>query len=94
MILFRLKHWTPTSSSDLTRQWIQIFHVCYTNIIGEIKHYFRDKRNIVKIPRKLQTHSKIKRFIKENIVDENKSPSEIAKNLEIAEEIVLECFEA
>ena len=28
------------------------------NIIGEIKHYFRDKRNIVKIPRKLlSTHA-------------------------------------
>lgn len=66
------------------------------NIIGEIKHYFRDKRNIVKIPRKLQeTHSKIKRFIKENTTDGRQpTPAVIAKNLEITEEIVLECFEA
>ena len=65
------------------------------NIIGEIKHYF-DKRNIVKIPRKLQeTHSKIKRFIKENTADgKQPTPAEIAQNLEITEEIVLECFEA
>ena len=36
------------------------------NIIGEIKHYFRDKSQIVKVPRKLQElHPKIKNTIRE-----------------------------
>jgi RNA polymerase sigma-B factor len=66
------------------------------NIIGEIKHYFRDKRNIVKIPRKLQeTHSKVKNYLKDHQQDA-KQPTiaQIAKALELTEEDVLEAMEA
>lgn len=66
------------------------------NIIGEIKHYFRDKRNIVKIPRKLQeTHTKVKNFLKE-AQQNTKSPTtkDIASALGISEEEVLEALEA
>lgn len=66
------------------------------NIIGEIKHYFRDKRGIVKVPRKLQEqHSVIKKYIKETQV-EGKSPtvSQIAKALDLTEEAVIESMEA
>ena len=36
------------------------------NIIGEIRHYFRDKNKLIKVPRKLQElHTKIKQIIKE-----------------------------
>ncbi|NDC82153.1 sigma-70 family RNA polymerase sigma factor [bacterium] len=66
------------------------------NIIGEIKHYFRDKRGILKVPRKLQEqYSRIKRYIKENS-DDGKSPTiaQIASALELPEETVLESIEA
>lgn len=66
------------------------------NIIGEIKHYFRDKKGLVKIPRKLQeTHSKIKKYTKEKMVaGHSPTVSEIAMALEIDEEQVLESMEA
>ena len=36
-----------------------------SNVIGEIRHYIRDKGRIVKLPRKLQEqYSKIRQFIK------------------------------
>ena len=66
------------------------------NIIGEIKHYFRDKKNLVKVPRKLvELHSKVKRFIRE-YHSHGKSPavSVIAEALEESEEKILECLEA
>lgn len=66
------------------------------NIIGEIKHYFRDKRSIVKVPRKLQEqYSRIKKYIKEYQVD-GKSPTvaEIATALDMSPETVLESVEA
>ncbi|MCP4051223.1 MAG: sigma-70 family RNA polymerase sigma factor [bacterium] len=66
------------------------------NIIGEIKHYFRDKRNILKIPRRLQElYSKIKKHIMEAQA-ENKQLSvpEIAELLGVTEERVLEALEA
>lgn len=66
------------------------------NIIGEIKHYFRDKRGILKVPRKLQEqYSRIKKFIKE-AQNNGQSPTipEIAKSLEMTEEAVLESIEA
>ena len=68
-----------------------------SNIIGEIKHYIRDKSRIVKLPRKLQEQfSKIRQFIKTNTQETGRFPttSEIAKALEITEEDVLESLEA
>lgn len=67
------------------------------NIIGEIKHYFRDKSHLIKIPRRLQeTYTKIKNFIKLESVKEGKSPTiqEIALALDITEEEVLESLDA
>ena len=66
------------------------------NIIGEIKHYFRDKRNILKIPRKIQElNSKVKRYIKEK-QGEGHTPTitEIATALDIEEDRVIESLEA
>lgn len=66
------------------------------NIIGEIKHYFRDKRGILKVPRKLQEqYSRIKRYIKEAQL-EGVSPTipQIALALGLSEETVLESIEA
>ncbi len=66
------------------------------NIIGEIKHYFRDKRSIVKVPRKLQEqYSKIKKYIKENQVN-GKSPTvtEISKALDMPMDEVVQSIEA
>lgn len=66
------------------------------NIIGEIKHYFRDKRGILKVPRKLQEqYSRIKRYIKETQL-EGASPTipQIASALGLSEETVLESIEA
>ena len=66
------------------------------NIIGEIKHYFRDKNKLVKVPRKLQElYSKIKGELRK--VEQSGAPitiSDIAKNLEVTEELVLEAMEA
>lgn len=66
------------------------------NIIGEIKHYFRDKSNLVKLPRKLQEmQSKIKREISEAYSNGvSLSVSEIAKKLNLSEEDILEALEA
>ena len=66
------------------------------NIIGEIKHYFRDKSRLVKIPRKLQElYSKIKTEIRLRQKD-GKSPtiSELATIFETSEEKILEAMEA
>lgn len=67
------------------------------NIIGEIKHYFRDKRHLVKIPRRLQElYGKIRQYIKTQSQEEHSSPTikEIAFALCISEEDVLEAIEA
>ena len=66
------------------------------NVIGEIRHYFRDKRNIVKIPRKLQElYSKVKNYIKVEQV-QGRSPTilEIANALNVEEDRVIEALEA
>jgi RNA polymerase sigma-B factor len=66
------------------------------NIIGEIKHYFRDKSRLVKVPRKLQElYSKIKTEIRLRQKD-GKSPTvaELAKTFETSEEKILEAMEA
>lgn len=67
------------------------------NIIGEIKHYFRDKKNIVKIPRRLQElYTKIRNYIKYISQEDGRSPTvrEIAQALNVSEEEILESMEA
>jgi len=66
------------------------------NIIGEIKHYFRDKRSLLKVPRKLQEqYSRIKKYIRES-QQNGVSPTipQIANALELSDETVLESIEA
>ena len=66
------------------------------NIIGEIKHYFRDKSRIVKVPRKLQEiYSKVKTELTQ-LQQKGITPtiSELAEKLEISEERVIEAMEA
>lgn len=66
------------------------------NIIGEIKHYFRDKNRLIKVPRRLQElHSKIKTLIRD-MQNQGKIPvlKELAETLEVSEELVLEAMEA
>ncbi len=64
-------------------------------IIGEIKHYFRDKSQLVKVPRKFQElYSKIKTEIRERQKD-GKEPTiqELAKRFDVSEETILEAME-
>lgn len=65
------------------------------NIIGEIKHYFRDKSRLVKVPRKLQElYSKIRTYIrKEQNYGRSPKIHEIAGALDVSEETVLEAME-
>lgn len=66
------------------------------NIIGEIKHYFRDKNKLVKVPRKLQElGSKIRTYMR-NTQHQDRSPtvSEMSEALGVSEEEILESLEA
>ena len=66
-------------------------------VIGEIRHYVRDKGRIVRVPRKLQEqYSKIRQYIKIKTQELERFPttSEIAKDLNLTEEEVLESMEA
>jgi len=65
------------------------------NVIGEIKHYFRDKSRLVKVPRKLQEmYSKIKTYIRQAQKDgEHPTVEQISKALDIPEDRILECME-
>jgi RNA polymerase sigma-B factor len=68
-----------------------------STVIGEIRHYIRDKSRIVKLPRKLQEqYSKIRQYIKIKSQELDRFPttSEIAKDLKLSEEDVLESMEA
>ena len=67
------------------------------NIIGEIKHYFRDKSRLVKVPRKLhELNSRVKTFIREYVREHGQSPtiSTIALSVDSTEEEILESMEA
>jgi len=66
------------------------------NIIGEIKHYFRDKSRVVKVPRKLQElYSKIKTILAE-YQQKGVQPTvaQLAERLEESEEKIIEAMEA
>ena len=68
-----------------------------SNVIGEIRHYIRDKGRIVKLPRKLQEqYSKIRQYIKIKSQELDRFPTttEIARDLDLSEEDVLESMEA
>lgn len=68
-----------------------------SNIIGEIRHYLRDKSRIVKLPRRIQEqNSKIRRYIKEHAQENGKfpTPQDIATALDLTVEDVLETMEA
>ena len=81
---------------DLSRN-IAFSTFASSNIIGEIRHYIRDKGRIVKLPRKLQEqYSKIRQYIKIKSQELDRFPTtqEIAKDLKLSEEDVLESMEA
>lgn len=66
-------------------------------IVGELKHYFRDHANLVKLPRRLhELNSQIKKLVFEYHQFKDRSPTieEIAKELHSTEEEVLEAMEA
>ncbi len=68
-----------------------------SNIIGEIRHYLRDKSRIVKLPRRIQEqNSKIRRYIKEHSQETGKFPTvkEIAAAVDMDIDDVLETMEA
>jgi RNA polymerase sigma-B factor len=67
------------------------------NMIGEIKHYLRDKKRLLKIPRRLDEHYlRIKRFISLYMQVKGGSPtvSVIAQELGLSQENILEALEA
>lgn len=67
------------------------------NIIGEIRHYFRDKGRLLKIPRRLhEINSRARQFILTYIQSNSRQPtvSEIAVGLQLSEDAVLEGLEA
>jgi RNA polymerase sigma-B factor len=81
---------------DLSRK-IAFSTYASSNVIGEMRHYIRDKGRIVKLPRKLQEqYSKIRQFIKIKTQELKRFPttSEIAKGLGLSEEDILESMEA
>jgi RNA polymerase sigma-B factor len=65
------------------------------NIIGEIKHYFRDKSRLVKAPRKLQElASRVRSLLQENSGDKRSlTVPQIADLLGETEERILEAME-
>tara|TARA_Y100001970_G_C14251405_1_gene872134 strand:+ start:1399 stop:2145 length:747 start_codon:yes stop_codon:yes gene_type:complete len=66
------------------------------NIIGEIKHYFRDKSKIVKVPRKIQElYSRIKTELYEAQLEGIQlTIKDISTKLDVDEEKVIEAMEA
>lgn len=87
-LLNSLERFDPSKEVDFTT-------FATPNIIGEIKHYFRDKNRLIKVPRKLmELNSKVKNYIRE-AQQGGKSPtiSQIAEALGETEEHVLESME-
>lgn len=81
---------------DPTRK-VEFVSFATPTIIGEIKHYFRDAKQLIKIPRKLQemTH-KIKSFMTQFTQDHHTSPTvkQIADALNLDIDDVLEALDA
>lgn len=80
---------------DVTRE-VDFSTFATPNIIGEIKHYFRDKCKLVKIPRKIQElYTKIKNELAQCQQDGfNPTIDYLAEKLEVSEEKILEAMEA
>ena len=65
-------------------------------IIGEMRHYLRDRLTIIRLPRSVQeTHQKIKKYVRTYTQTHEKSPTvaHIATELGLSQELVLECYE-
>jgi RNA polymerase sigma-B factor len=87
-LLNSLERFDPSKEVDFTT-------FATPNIIGEIKHYFRDKNRLIKVPRKLmELNSKVKNYIRDT-QQEGKSPTiaQIATALGESEEHILESME-
>ncbi len=68
-----------------------------SHIMGEIKHYLRDKTRMIRVPRRLQDiNIQMKRFSKTYYDTHGKYPSvtEIAQGCQVSEEEILESMEA
>ncbi|HAR62276.1 MAG: B/F/G family RNA polymerase sigma-70 factor [Candidatus Margulisiibacteriota bacterium] len=66
-------------------------------IVGEIKHFFRDKSHLIKIPRRLhELNAKVKKVIFDVNKEDGRSPTiaEICQIVGVSEEEVLESLEA
>ncbi len=66
------------------------------NIMGEIRHYFRDKKNLLKIPRRLQeVRTLIRQYLLEGYRN-GKTPTvaQMAQDLQLDEEVILNAMEA
>lgn len=66
------------------------------NVIGEIRHYFRDKKHLLKIPRKIQeVRIKITKLLNsEKYLLKSPTVQELAQALDEREDIVLDALEA
>ncbi len=68
-----------------------------SHIMGEIRHYLRDKGHLIKIPRRIQEHcTKINQYIKVHYQThyQQATVSQISAALGISEEHILEAMEA
>ena len=69
-----------------------------SNVIGEMRHYLRDKVRIVRVPRKIHdNYSKISNFIKAYIQEHNgtyPTVPVISKAVDLPEDFILESLEA
>ena len=80
---------------DVTKE-VDFASFATPNIIGEIKHYFRDKRSIIKVPRRLQElYTKIKKYTRE-VQGSGPAPTvqDLSKVFEVSEELVIEALDA
>lgn len=87
-ILKALSRFNPSMDTDFST-------FATPTIIGEIKHYFRDKSQLVKVPRKYQElYSKIKSELRA-AQQEERDPTvqELARRFNVSEEAVLEAME-
>jgi len=80
---------------DVTKE-VDFSSFATPNIIGEIKHYFRDKRSIVKVPRRLQElYTKIKKYTREaQVIGKPPTVQELSKIFEVSEDLVVEALDA
>lgn len=80
---------------DVTKE-VDFSSFATPNIIGEIKHYFRDKRAIVKVPRRLQElYTKIKKYTREaQVIGKTPTVQELSKMFEVSEDLVIEALDA